>query len=109
MTRTAKQTTYFKSVATESKLLHVPDGVYGRCTRTSSRIISQHTSAAADPHPGTITNVRRTNKFNYILFACFPGVKMNIVKRDTYHKNRVIKQQGKLKHSSQHSANGNQL
>jgi len=30
---------------------------------------------------------------------------MDIVKRHTYHKNRVIKQQSKLKHSLQHSAN----
>ena len=70
-TKTAAQTTYFKSAATESKLFHVSDGIYGRCTRISSRIILQYTSAATVQHPGTVTNVPRINKFNYILFACF--------------------------------------
>jgi hypothetical protein len=34
---------------------------------------------------------------------------MSIVKRDTYHKNRAIKRQSKLKHSLQRSANANQV
>ena len=73
MTTTAAQTTYLKSAATESKLFHVSDGVYGRCARISSRLILQYTSAATAPHPGTITNVPRINEFYYILFACFPS------------------------------------
>lgn len=68
---TAAQTTYFKSAATDSKLFHVSDSVYGRCMRISSHIILQYTSASTVHHPGTITNVARINTFNYILFACF--------------------------------------
>jgi hypothetical protein len=64
MTKTAAQTTYFKSAAIDSKLFHVSDGIYGRCPRTSRRIILQHTSAATVQHPGTITNVPRINKSN---------------------------------------------
>ena len=40
-----------------------------------------------------------------ILHSHVSRVNTNIVKRDTYHKNRVIKQQCKLKHTLLHSAN----
>jgi hypothetical protein len=73
MTITAAQTTYFKSAATESKLFHVSDGVYGRYTRISSRIILQYIPAATVQQPGTKTKIPRINKCNYILFACFPS------------------------------------
>jgi hypothetical protein len=48
------------------------------------------------PHPGTITYVTGVDKFKY---SHVSRVKMSIVKRDTYHKNHVLKQNCKLKHS----------